>query len=65
MTTHAGPYETLGAAYTTVFPRLARFPGYVPLGLPAIEVYHTAKVNVRFALNSTDICLPMRRTTTA
>jgi hypothetical protein len=61
VTTHAGPYETLGAAYATIFPRLAAFEGYLPVGLPAVEVYHTAKVNVRFALNHTDICLPMSK----
>lgn len=61
VTTHAGPYETLGAAYAKIFPRLASFTDYDPVGLPALEVYHTAKVNVRLALNHTDICLPMRR----
>lgn len=59
VTTHAGPYATLGAAYARLFPRLAAFTNYVPVGLPAVEVYHTAKINVRFALNHTDICLPM------
>ena len=61
VTTHVGPYETLGAAYATIFPRLAAFKDYLPLGLPAVEVYHTARINVRFALNHTDLCLPMRR----
>lgn len=61
VTTHAGPYETLGAAYGRIFPRLATFRDCVPLGLPAVEVYHAARINVRFALNHTDICLPMRR----
>jgi AraC family transcriptional regulator len=62
VTTHVGPYETLGAAYATIFPRLATFRDYQPLGLPAVEVYHTAKVVVRFSLNHTDICLPMKVT---
>ena len=61
VTTHVGPYETLGAAYAKVFPRLATFKEYIPVGLPAVEVYHTAKISVHFALNHTDICLPMRR----
>jgi AraC family transcriptional regulator len=61
VTTHVGPYETLGAAYATIFPRLAAFKDYLPVGLPAVEVYHTARINVRFALNHTDLCLPMRR----
>lgn len=61
VTTHAGPYETLGAAYAQIAPRLAAFKAYEPVWLPALEVYHTARVSVRFALNHTDICLPMRR----
>jgi len=65
VTTHAGPYETLGAAYAKIFPRLAAFKEYDLVGLPALEVYHAAKVTVRFALNHTDICLPMRRKSVA
>lgn len=61
VTTHVGPYETLGAAYAKIFPRLMVFKEYHPVGLPALEVYHTARIDVRFALNHTDICLPMRR----
>jgi AraC family transcriptional regulator len=61
VTTHAGPYETLGAAYAMIFPRLAGFRNHLPVGLPAVEVYHEARINVRFALNHTDICLPMSR----
>lgn len=65
VTTHAGPYETLGAAYVRIFPRLAAFKNYLPLGLPAVEVYHVARINVRFAMNHTDLCLPMRRKSVA
>lgn len=61
VTTHVGPYETLGAAYAMIFPRLAGFKHYDVVGLPAVEFYHTARVNVRFALNHTDICLPLRK----
>jgi AraC family transcriptional regulator len=60
VTTHVGPYETLGAAYAQIFPRLAAFSEYDLVALPALEIYHTARVSVRFALNHTDICLPMR-----
>jgi AraC family transcriptional regulator len=63
VTTHVGPYETLGAAYAEIFPRLEAFKEYDRVALPALEVYHTARVSVRFALNHTDICLPMRRKT--
>jgi AraC family transcriptional regulator len=61
VTTHAGPYDTLGVAYAKIFPRLATFTDYDLVGLPALEIYHAARINVRFALNHTDICLPMRR----
>jgi AraC family transcriptional regulator len=61
VTSHAGPYETLGAAYAKIFPRLATFKEYDTVGLPALEVYHAARINVRLALNHTDVCLPMRR----
>jgi AraC family transcriptional regulator len=63
VTTHVGPYETLGAAYAQIFPRLATFREYDLVALPVLEIYHTARVSVRFALNHTDICLPMRRRT--
>lgn len=65
VTTHVGPYETLGAAYARIFPRLATFKEYDIVALPALEVYHAARISVRFALNHTDICLPMRRKTVA
>lgn len=42
-------------------PRLAAFTEYDVVALPVLEVYHTTRVSVRFALNHTDICLPMRR----
>ena len=61
VTTHVGPYETLGAAYAAIFPRLAAFKDYDIVGLPALEIYHAARISVRYALNHTDICLPMRR----
>lgn len=60
VTTHVGPYETLGDAYARIFPRLTSFKRYAVVGLPAVEVYHTARVSVRCSLNHTDLCLPMR-----
>jgi AraC family transcriptional regulator len=59
VTTHAGPYETLPAAYGAIFPRLLALPGYQLVGLPAVEIYHTTRVNVRYRLNHTDLCLPV------
>ena len=59
VTTHVGPYETLPAAYAAIFPRLVALPGYQLVGLPAVEIYHTTRVNVRYRLNHTDLCLPV------
>ena len=59
VTTHVGPYETLPAAYSAIFPRLLALRGYQLVGLPAVEIYHTTRVNVRHRLNHTDLCLPM------
>jgi hypothetical protein len=35
--------------------------GYQFAGVPVVEIYHTARVNVRYQLNHTDICLPVVR----
>ncbi len=59
VTTHVGPYETLPAAYGALFPRLLALPGHQLVGLPAVEIYHTTRVNVRHRLNHTDLCLPV------
>ncbi len=59
ITTHAGSYETLPAAYAAIFPRMMTLPGYRMIGLPVVEIYHTAKVNLRYQLNHTDICVPV------
>ncbi len=59
VTTHAGHYATLPAAYRAVFPRLMRMKNYRVVGLPAIEVYHTTKVNQNLAMNHTDIYIPV------
>ena len=61
VTTHVGPYETLPAAYGAIFPRLLALPGYQLVGLPAVEIYHTTRVDVRHRLNHTDLCLPVVR----
>jgi hypothetical protein len=47
-------------AYAAIFPRARSLPGYQLVGVPAVEIYH-AKVNVRYELNHTDICLPVTR----
>lgn len=59
ITTHAGPYATLPAAYAEILPRLLALAGYRLVGLPAVEIYHTTRVNLRYRLNHTDLCLPV------
>jgi hypothetical protein len=59
VTTHAGPFVTLPAAYAAIFPRVIQLPRYRLIGLPAVEIYQTSRVNSRLQLNVTDICLPV------
>ena len=59
VTTHAGPFVTLSAAYATIFPRLTRLPQHRLIGLPAVEIYQTTRVNAHLQMNVTDICLPV------
>ena len=56
---HAGPFVTLPAAYAAIFPRVTKLPKHQLIGLPAVEIYQTARVNARLQLNVTDICLPV------
>ncbi|MDX2042083.1 MAG: AraC family transcriptional regulator [Acidobacteriota bacterium] len=64
VTTHAGSFETLPAAYAAIFPRVIALPGYQMIGLPAVEIYHSASVNTELRLNRTDIYLPVARCST-
>ena len=61
VTRHVGPYGTIPAAYRTIFSRLKQLSGYHVVGLPCIEVFHTARVDARHELNQTDICIPVSR----
>ncbi len=60
VTTHIGPYATLEQAYRAGFDRLARLRRYHLQGLPALEIYHATRINADYALNQTDVCLPLR-----
>jgi hypothetical protein len=46
-------------AYAAIFPRVTQLPEHQLIGLPAVEIYQTARVNARLQLNVTDICLPI------
>lgn len=59
VTTHAGPFVTLPAAYAAIFRRVTHLPKHQLIGLPAVEIYQTSRVNARLQLNVTDICLPV------
>lgn len=59
LTTHVGSYATLPAAYAAIFPRAVSLPGHAFVGLPAIEIYRSGKVDARLRFNETDICLPV------
>jgi AraC family transcriptional regulator len=61
LTTHVGPFETLPAAYATIFPRAMALPGYELVGLPAVEIYRADQVDTHHRLNQTEICLPLMR----
>jgi len=59
VTRHVGPYHTLPAAYGVIFSRLPTLINYRIVGLPCVEVFHTARVDARHELNQTDICIPV------
>jgi AraC family transcriptional regulator len=59
-TTYVGPFDTLPTAYATIFERGILLPTHHLIGLPAIEIYHTAMVTTRHRLNHIDICLPVQ-----
>lgn len=59
VTTHVGPYATLGAAYATIFSRLKSLRRYRIVGLPCVEIYRATRVSVKYELNRTEICIPL------
>lgn len=61
LTTHVGPYDSLPEAYGEIFGRVLTLKGYELVGLPVVEIYHTARVDICHVLNHTDIYLPIRR----
>ena len=64
VTTHVGPYATLEEAYRIAYERLARLRRYEIQGLPAIEIYHATRINTAYHLNQTDLCLPLKTSST-
>ena len=59
--THAGAFSTLSQAYAAIFPRVTALPEHDLVGLPAVEIYQSARVISAQQINVTDICLPVQR----
>jgi AraC family transcriptional regulator len=63
ITTHVGPYRTLGEVYRTTFDRIARMKRYRPAGLPCLELYSATTIDPAHELNQTDLCVRVTRGT--
>ncbi len=59
MATHVGPYRTLSAAWAEFFRRVTAMKRYRTLGLPAVEMYDATQITPEFALNRTELCMPV------
>ena len=58
--THIGPYgRSLQQAYMAIFQHINQTRRYGIIGLPALEIYRTTKINPDYALNQTDIYIPV------
>jgi AraC family transcriptional regulator len=62
ITTHVGPYRTLGEAYRATFERIARMTSYRAAGLPCLEIYSASRIDPALELNQTDLCVRVART---
>ena len=61
ITTHVGPYRTLGEVYRVTFERIARMKRYQPAGLPCLEIYSASTIDPAHELNQTDLCVRLVR----
>lgn len=60
--TYVGPLDSgLAQAYGLLFQQLLTRKNIEIIGLPAIEIYRTTRINPQYALNETEICLPVRK----
>ena len=58
---YVGPFgPTLEAAYYQMFQQMMAIKNIEIIGLPAIEIYRTTNINPEYALNHTEILLPVR-----
>lgn len=59
---YIGPFgPTMEAAYFQMFQQIMKIRDIEIIGLPAIEIYRTTNINPDFALNHTELLLPVRR----
>lgn len=60
--TYIGPWgEGLEQAYGILFQQLMQKENIEIIGLPAVEIYRTTRINPEYALNQTDIYIPVRK----
>ena len=58
---YIGPFgPTLEAAYYQMFNEMMQLKNIEIIGLPAIEIYRTTNINPDYAINHTEILLPVR-----
>jgi len=61
-TTYIGPFgRTMEEAYGAVFTQLLAQTRFRIIGLPAIEIYRTTRINPDYVLNHTDILVPVEQ----
>lgn len=59
---YIGPWDAgLEQAYSLLFQQLMQKKNIEIIGLPAIEIYRTTRINPAYALNETDIYIPVRK----
>jgi AraC family transcriptional regulator len=59
--TYIGPLDaSFGQVYQHFFQQLIQFKHVTLIGLPVIEIYRTTRINPAYALNETDIYIPVR-----
>lgn len=63
VTTHVGHYRTLSQAYEKIVRQIVQLKGFGIEAPPAIEVYHTTRVDAQNEMNYTEIYIPVSRTT--
>ncbi len=62
VTTYIGPFgAVMEAAYVEIYSRVAALDGWEMTGLPVFEIYHATRIDPDYALNHTDICIPVTK----